>query len=261
MIMSTPPDTDLGLKDIRFLKAIRDISENPEKYPHTDTGKVPATKTALREATELDEDSLRYRLRTDRSKLAEDGGAGYIRIRSPTVNDDGSFGPKSVELTDEGYEVLEAELEERDLVMAGVQHGEQSGEQGGSGELEAAVATLEERLASVEAKLDRVLELVNEWESSSTGALDPDQTRALQAMTDAVPAHDRALKALGVEGDEITDAEELDPDAVRQQVQATLLEAEGQPAGQRDQETAGGTSERKQDGGQVNLDNLQGDTE
>ena len=255
--MSNSSIPDLGLKDIRFLKAVRDISESPDEYPATDDGKAPATKTAIKKGASLSDEAVKYRFEKP-ADITTDGKHGLVEILSAKIKDNGGFGPKSARLTDKGAEVLETELENRELVASGVQS---KGENISGGEVDTAIAKLEERIAAVEAKLDRVLEAIDEWESSSTGALDPDQTRALQAMTDAVPAHDRALKALGVEADEITDAEELDPDAVRQQVQATLLKAEGQPAGQRDQETAGDTSERKQDGGQVNLDSLQDDTE
>jgi len=255
--MSNASTPDLGLKDIRFLKAVSDINESPDKYPATENGKAPATKTAIKKASSLNNEAVKYRFEKA-ADITTDGKHGLVEILSANIRDNGGFGPKSARLTQKGADVLETELDRRDLVASGVQP---KGETISGEEFDTAVAKLEERIATVEAKLDRVLELVNEWESSSTGALDPDQTRALQAMTDAVPAHDQALKAMGVEAEEITDAEGLDPEAVRQQVRGTLLEGAGQSAGQSGGETTGDTPDQEQDGGQVGLDSLQRDAE
>jgi len=246
--MSDVQNYDLGLKDIRFLKAIRDINESPDEYPATDDGKMPATKTAVRRVSSLSDDAVRYRFEQS-ADVTTDGDYGLVEILSAKIKDNGGFGPKSARLTEKGSEVLDRELENRDLVSTGVHP---SGGDGSSGELEAAVAKLEERLTSVEAKLDRVMELVEEWEESSTGALNDDEQRAFEALMNALPAHNNALKALGISPSQVGEAGDIDSAEVRANVRESLREEGGQPAAA---ESEGGVP-----GDQSDFDSLQSDS-
>lgn len=249
--MSDPSDIDLSAKDIRFLKAIRDITDSPGEYPHTDVGEAPASKTAIRAVTDFGDEEIDYRLRPSLSKLTVEDGAGYIESHSPTVKDDGGFGPRSATLTDAGERALDIALEERDLLRAGVTVGGQAGAEGRD-ELEAAVVELQEQMTEMEAKLERVLNVVDEWEESPTGAFDEDQNRAFEALTSALPAHNKALKALGISPSQVGEAEDIDPTEVRANVRESLHEEGGQPAAA---ESEGGAP-----GDQSDFDSLQSDS-
>jgi len=257
--MSKSPIPDLSRKDIRFLRAVRNINESPEEYPATEGGEVAATKTALKKGP-LGEEAVRYRFE-NKAKITTDGEYGLVEILPAPILDKGGYGPKSAELTDRGTKVLDQVLEERDLVKGGVQS---EGVTGAGGESDARIAELEERVADMEAKLDRILEAVNRWEESPTGALDEEEQRVFGAVAEAVPAHRRALRALGVEKDEILNAEDLTPEAVRQQVRQTVVEDLGQPAGAKsggDSDSMSGSdseqSEQQTDDEQIGFDSLE----
>lgn len=97
---------DLSLKDIRFLRAVRDINNDPESFAKTDRGEVPANKSSIREATGMNSKAVEYRLGnsgTHRGFGQDD--LGLINIHSPTIEGN-TFGPKSAELTSKGLEEL-----------------------------------------------------------------------------------------------------------------------------------------------------------
>jgi len=63
--------SDLTLKDIRFLMAVRDINTNPEQYSGTEDGVAAANTRSLRRGTSLSKGEIRHRL-SDKSDIADE---------------------------------------------------------------------------------------------------------------------------------------------------------------------------------------------
>lgn len=104
--------SDLTMKDIRFLMAVRDINENPEEYEDTELGEAPANTTSIRKATSLSTGEVRHRLNEKSDIADEELGAVTLHKAQPT---DGSLGPKSVELTQDGERLLRHALASRGI--------------------------------------------------------------------------------------------------------------------------------------------------
>jgi len=96
-------ETDLSVRDIKFLRAIRDINANPEAYEDTDKCAVPANKTSISGATELGKKEVGYRLGGNHSRGFEDGDEPLIVSHDPQViQGENRFGPRCAELTEHG---------------------------------------------------------------------------------------------------------------------------------------------------------------
>ena len=105
--MSIDSISDLTLKDIKFLTAVRDINANPEQYPGTEGGVAAANTTSLRQGTSLSKGEIRHRL-DDKSDIADED-LGLLTIHDPPQTEQG-YGPKSVELTQWGNRFLDDAL-------------------------------------------------------------------------------------------------------------------------------------------------------
>ena len=101
-------DDELSLKDITFLRAIRDINGSPERYASTEQGVTPATVTAITEATTLSEEEVAYRL--DHPRL---GKSGLVKVYEAGPPGDDSASLNSAELTEAGERAI-AEAEDRE---------------------------------------------------------------------------------------------------------------------------------------------------
>ena len=100
-------DTDLTLRDIKFLRAVRDISANPDDFEKTELGAVPANKRSITLATDLGKDEVGYRLGGNHSRGFEEGDEPLIESFDPEVVEDANrFGPRSAKLTQHGVELL-----------------------------------------------------------------------------------------------------------------------------------------------------------
>ena len=87
----------LGLKDITFLRAIRDINGSPERYASTEQGVSSATVAAITAATTLSEEEVTHRL--DHPEL---GRSDLVKVYEAEPSGDGSAGLDSAELTEAG---------------------------------------------------------------------------------------------------------------------------------------------------------------
>jgi len=133
-------DPDLSLKDIEFLKAVRDINNNPDNYAGAADGERPANTTTLREATSLTRQEIKHRLH-EKSDIAGEE-VGLIEIYDPPITESG-FGPKAVELTHRG---------DRHLKDALAKHG--------FGDHHPKDVATAERIANLESRLDELEEAV-----------------------------------------------------------------------------------------------------
>jgi hypothetical protein len=102
--------SDLTMKDVRFLMAVRDINANPEQYEETELGVAAANTTSLGEATSLSKGEIRHRLNEKADIAAEK--LGVVTLYEAPMTDRG-YGPKSVALTEDGERFLEYALSAR----------------------------------------------------------------------------------------------------------------------------------------------------
>ena len=98
---------DLTLADIKFLQAVKDINKHPENYQDSDKGELPANSKSIRKATDLNSNQVSYRMGgNSASKGFAEGDNPLIIPHEPVRNENG-FGPRSVELTSVGVEMLD----------------------------------------------------------------------------------------------------------------------------------------------------------
>lgn len=186
-------DTDVSLKDIRFLQAVRDINENPESHPETvnHNGEMPATKEVIKSATDLSRGEIKYRVDNGNRLLFD----GLIEVHSTTFNEDrGQFDPKSVSLTAAGEEALsEVEVGERTTSNDGVEELRERIKELESGGVAAAggmdadtVEDINERLNSLERsvtaigeKVESLATTLDSLESSEWGGLAENKSEEL----------------------------------------------------------------------------------
>lgn len=93
----------LSLKDMTFLRAIRDINGSPERYASTAQGETPATATAITAATSLSEQEVTYRLEHPRL-----GQSGLVTVYEAGTAGDDSASLTSAELTEAGVRAIAA---------------------------------------------------------------------------------------------------------------------------------------------------------
>jgi hypothetical protein len=112
-------DWDLSLRDIKFLRAVRDINGNPEAYEKTDVGQAPANKQSIRLATDLGKKEVGYRLGGKGGRGLENGEEPLIeRLEPEPIAEENRFGPRSARLTEHGLEAL-SEFEESGMLGSG----------------------------------------------------------------------------------------------------------------------------------------------
>jgi hypothetical protein len=200
-------DPDLSLKDIEFLKAVRDINTNPDDYPAASEGAKPANTTTLRNATSLTRQEIKHRLH-EKSDIAGEE-VGLIEIYDPPVTESG-FGPKAVELTLRGDRLLEDALAKHGL---GNYHPKD-------------VATAD-RIAGLESRLDGLEDAIQELRQQMDDEVvfdGPEDSDDWEAM---VRAHDLLFRALlGTSGSAYDDIN-VDEDEVAAEVLAKLQNASG----------------------------------
>jgi len=90
----------LGGKDVSLLRAVRAINRTHQLSEGSDVG-APATTGRIREVANLSSEEVNHRLK--RSNTLDD----LLHVHGASVRPDGSMGPKSAELTDEGQQVLD----------------------------------------------------------------------------------------------------------------------------------------------------------
>ena len=215
--MTALTEYELKPADVEFLLTIRDIEQNPQDYDNTEPGETVANVTVLRDETSLTKSQVAYRAREGENGrgFAEDD-MGLIRIHPPTV-EGGSFGPRSVELTDHGLKVA-AEIESQ---------------RGGSGDGGAAVSDaqineLEQQISDLESQVENISESIEEIQRSEMGAIDADVADRISAALRFFPRHQFILsEVIGVDMNALANADDLDSvdkDELRREILDTLSE-------------------------------------
>jgi len=137
--------TELSIEDVRFLRAVRDISADPDDYPRTGQGVTPATVSAIREVTNLSRSQLNYRMGVGANQRGFEE-MGLVVTHDPPMTDTG-YGKRSVELTERGERRLEQGLQAYGLA-------------GGSGRADQEVMEQLEDLGSQLESLERRLDTI-----------------------------------------------------------------------------------------------------
>lgn len=237
---------DLTHEDIRFLKAVQDIEENPGKYPGTNLTEHPANTSVLKEMLDMSADMIRYRISPGERGLED---LGLVRLYDPELTDDGRMGPRSIALTDEGdkaivdwekrhgdldadgwdtttVEAIEIEisqiqnrLDQLDSQLTQLESG--GGIEDGDG------AASEERLQQLESRLDAIAGQVKEIKDDEFGALSQEKVRAFKNVDIVLGSYNALFDALGIEDhpkdiSEAIDNGEFDPSEVRESVRESL---------------------------------------
>jgi len=216
--MTALTEYELKPADVEFLLTVKDIEQNPNDYDNTEPGKSVANVSVLREETSLTKSQVAYRARdgeNGRGFASDD--MGILRVHPPTV-ESGSFGPRSVELTDKGRKVV-SEVE--------AQRGSPGG--GGSSAPDPRIDELEQEISELSSSLENISESIAEIEQSQMGAIDTDVADRLTAALRLFPRHQFVLSEIfGVDMDRLAEADDLDSvdtDELRQEILMTLSEA------------------------------------
>jgi len=159
--------SDLTVKDVRFLMAVRDINENPEEYEGTDPGVAAANTTSLRNATSLSKGEIRHRL-NEKSDIAADE-LGVVTLYDAPMTDQG-YGPKSVELSQNGERFLEHALAAR-----------------GIGDRDPADVATADRISSLEMRIEELEDTLDLYRKMTRSHLFKDE--------DASPEHEILLRS------------------------------------------------------------------
>jgi len=219
----------LDLDDIRFLKAVRDISSDPDEYENTEGGESPATTSAIDAATspELTRSKIKYRLRKGREgrRFAEDGGMGYIRVYDAPLTDSG-FGPKSCDITEKGLSILtEAQevhgLSDRETADE-VDHERLVKLENQVEEISESVEKLANQQERILEQYDEMQSFFNDAEDSEFGAVDPEQIDRIRRVRGAMVDFVKAFDVLGIDFEEFQSIEEL-TEKDRQRFQEAIL--------------------------------------
>ncbi|MFC6770030.1 hypothetical protein ACFQDD_00575 [Halorubrum pallidum] len=216
--MTALTEYELKPADVEFLLTVKDVEQNPNDYDNTEPGKTVANVSVLREETSLTKSQVAYRARDG------ENGRGFasddmeiLRVHPPTV-ESGSFGPRSVELTDKGRKVV-SEVE--------AERGTPSG--GGSSAPDPRIDELEQDISELSSTLENISESIAEIEQSQMGAIDTDVADRLTAALRLFPRHQFVLSEIfGVDMDRLAEADDLDAvdtDELRQEILMTLSEA------------------------------------
>lgn len=160
---------DLDNDDIMFLRAVKEINDNPDEYDEDGEkmgGEVPASTTMMREVSGLSRYKVRYRMGGRQCRGFEE--AGVTVVHEATLEpDSGEWGPKSIELTPKGERMLD-EAESGQTVINGVKQDEfdelrerVDGLENASIEGEVDTETVMEELRSIRKRIDEVEDSVS----------------------------------------------------------------------------------------------------
>ncbi|WP_283402485.1 hypothetical protein [Halorubrum sp. DM2] len=211
---------EYGLKpaDVEFLLTVQDIENSPQDYDNTEPGETPANVTVIREETSLSKSQVAYRSRDGESGrgFATDD-MGLLRVHPPTV-ESGQFGPRSVELTDQGRRVASEVRAERSDSM-----------DSDGAVAEAEIDELERQVSELQEDIEKISETLEKIDRSQMGAIDSDMADRLTAALRFFPRHQFILsEVMGIDMDALSDAGDLDSvdkDELRQEVLETLSAA------------------------------------
>lgn len=226
---------DLSHEDIKFLKAIQELENNPDEYPETNLTEQPANTSSLRAVLDMSRQQVTYRIRPAERGLEK---MGLVRLYDSEVTESGESLPRSVELTDEGrkriteWEEKYGPLDTQDWDATTVEEIERELDeiQSRLDELSGSAASVDgetpeavtEEIAKLSSRIDAVSDQVSQFENSRYGAVDEPFGQRLDQSLDFVAGYHRIFEALGIPNPKEAHTESFDPEEARQQVRETL---------------------------------------
>lgn len=164
---------DLTHVDIKFLKLVQEINDNPEDYEQTDLGVTPANTRALIKNSELSPQQVRYRIRPylDGKNRGFDH-LGLVELHDHEGSTEG-LSARSVEVTEAGRLKIQ-DWQQR--------HGDLELDESARPTLEGLEADLMQLRGRLEEKEERIESLESELSSlreSQFGAVDDDQAEKI----------------------------------------------------------------------------------
>lgn len=211
------PFDELSHEDLKFLKIIKEISDNPEEFPHTHLSQAPANTRSIKAATNLTDRQIEYRIRPyNQGQNRGLDHLGYVTIHDAVATDDG-FAPRAIELTDQGQKALLTWEEKRGEVQA------EDLDEMTRNEIELEL----EQLRSKVSRLEEALAKVNKFDRSEYGAVDDGTVDTIEQTISLAASHYQVLtKILGVPMDDLR--EDMTEDEARQVVMEHLGITEAQ---------------------------------
>ncbi len=224
----TSQNTELSREDVMFLRAIRDINENPNEYPKTGDGQAAATIAAIKHATTLSRSQINYRLGTTTNTrgFVE---RGFLLSHDPPMTDAG-YGSRSAELTEKGEQRLKDGLRAYGLVDTSSRGDPEVMERlenlaGRVEDFERALTRLEDDIDRLDDRVEATNSRLARIEEANMGAIEEPQAGRLRTVIDAMPAFYQAFQLMGMDVRQIQDADELTEEQTREllrNVQETL---------------------------------------
>lgn len=224
----TSQNTELSREDVMFLRAIRDINENPDEYPKTGDGQASATIAAIKHATTLSRSQINYRLGTTTNTrgFVE---RGFLLSHDPPMTDTG-YGSRSAELTEKGEQRLQDGLRAYGLVDTSSRGDPEVMERlenlaGRVEDFERALNRLEDDVERLDDRVEATNSRLSRIEEADMGAIEEPQAGRLRTVIDAMPAFYQAFQLMGMDVRQIQDTDELTEEEVREliaNVQETL---------------------------------------
>lgn len=183
-------DTDLSMKDIKVLRAIKNINENPDEFASTEAGETAANTRSIRKATEgLSPRQVKYRIKKS-GKLDE----LVTKYDAEYYPEEQTHDPVSAELTTKGHEVL-AEVEDTDHGEAienlrerldRLENAEVDGEIDATA-ISAEIESLRESVSEMESQVQQIADGLSAIQSSKYGAMDDEVAKDLDAVFTKTP--------------------------------------------------------------------------
>jgi DNA-binding PadR family transcriptional regulator len=249
---------DLSHEDIKFLKAIQELENNPEEHSETGLTDKPANTSSLRAILDMSRQQVTYRMRPDERGLEK---MGLVNLFDSETSESGQMLPRSIELTDAGRQRIQdweekyGELNVRAGDVPSLKEVEReldeiqsrldeidSASAGGDGDGE----EFNEEIAKLSSRVDAVSDQVQDFQDSTHGALDEKFGKQVAQALDFVVGYHKIFEALGVPKPKKAYTEDFDPEETRREVRETLgVSGNGEgPSSDTQAEHEGGVDER-----------------
>lgn len=218
--MSPKAKRTLSVVDIKFLKAVKEINENPDQYEDTGGSQKPANTRSIGNVTDLSKTQRVYRLRPDERGLER---MGYVDLFEPEQSGQ-EIGPRSAGITDEGIEAIRQWEEE--FVTVDVGPSDRDLEGGFDGEVDRDIAdALRDLQAEIEDLSQRVERIEQEIEGEFGAVSESRSNQLSKSINLVILYHEIFEDIFGIPVEDLD--EEVPFDQARERVRDRLGIAEG----------------------------------
>jgi TolA-binding protein len=245
----------LSHEDVKFMKAVQEIEDNPNKYRKLEITNGRVNTSVLRDilGEGFTDRMVRYRMVPGERGLED---SGLVRLYDPEVQPDGSVGPRSIELTDKGRKAildwekrhgemdadswdtttvermemeisqLRSEVDRLDSELARQERAETS-EGTDTGELQ----ELRQDIQALTSRVDVIAGRVQSFDDDKFGAINDHETKALKRAMEIIGRYRSIFEALGISRPrEAPPVESFEDEEAAERVRESVREALGVPA-------------------------------